>query len=359
MKTNISWVLALSCAAACQTAQPKKASIDAEITGLTDSVVYISGLRDDEQRTDTVAVTNGKFNWTGTVTDPRKIFIGTSQRYMEMFMENAPVQLRGNIDSFYYSKVTGSASQDEYMAFQESIKGITDAQNPLYQELHVAKDEQLKANLEMRIDSFRMARRERIKTYIRQHPKSPVSVALLADMAMMGEHAPLDTLYRVLDPIAQQTYAGKQLGKRLEVLKRSSLGQTIKDFAQNDANGKTVKLSDFKGKYLFIDFWASWCGPCRAENPNVLKAYQTFKDKNFDVLGVSLDNDPAKWKKAISEDGMPWVQISDLKGYENEISAYYGIQAIPSSFLLDPNGVIIAKDLRGTMLHKKLSDILQ
>lgn len=360
MKTNICWVLALSCAAACHNTERKKqqASIDAEITGLTDSVVYISNLQDEERKTDTVPVVNGKFSWTGTVTDPRKVFVGTSQRYMEFFMENAPVQLRGTIDSFYYTKVTGSASQDEYTAWNKSIDDIEEAQSPLYQQLHVAKEEKEKAVLEAKIDSFRMVRRGRIKDYVRQHPQSPVSVGLIADMAMMGEFAPLDTLYRALDPKAQQTYSGKKLAERLQVLKRSSIGETIKDFAQNDANGKKVKLSDFKGKYVFIDFWASWCGPCRAENPNVLKAYNDFKGKNFEVLGVSLDDDPAKWKKAIADDGMPWTQISDLKGYENEISSWYGIQAIPSSFLLDPNGVIIAKDLRGTMLHTKLSEIL-
>jgi peroxiredoxin len=361
MKTTISWALVLSCVYACQTAQPKQqqASIEADIKGLTDSVVYISGLKDDPAKSDTVPVKDGKFSWSGAVTDPRKIFIGTSKQYMEMFMENAAVKVNGTVDSFYYSKVTGSPTQDEYIAFQESIKDISDGQWPLYQELHVAKDEKVKAVLETRIDSFRMAKRARIKDYVQQHPASAVSVSLIADMAMMGEFAPLDSLYRQLDPKARETVAGQKLGERLVVLKRSSLGQPIKDFTQNDLEGKPVKLSEFKGKYVFVDFWASWCGPCRAENPNVLRAYNAFKDKNFAVLGVSLDSDGDKWKEAVQKDGMPWKQISDLKGYNNEIAEYYGIQAIPSSFLLDTNGVIIAKDLRGTQLHAKLKEILQ
>jgi peroxiredoxin len=360
VKKNLSWVLALSCAYACQTAHTtKKASLEADIKGLTDSVVYISGLQDDPGKADTVPVKDGKFSWTGTLSDPRKIFIGTSRQYMEMFMENAEVKVNGNIDSFYYSRVTGSPVHDEYMAFQASVKDIDDGQMPLYQQLHVAKDEKQKAELEGRIDSFRTARRARIKDYIKQHNASPVSVALLADMAVMGEYAPIDSLYRLLDVKARQSVAGQKLAERLVVMKRSALGQPIKDFTQNDLNGKPVKFSDFKGKYLFVDFWASWCGPCRAENPNVLKAYNQFKGKNFEVLGVSLDSDGAKWKEAVEKDGMPWKQISDLKGYNNEISEYYGIQAIPSSFLLDTNGVIIAKDLRGTALHTKLSEILQ
>jgi peroxiredoxin len=131
------------------------------------------------------------------------------------------------------------------------------------------------------------------------------------------------------------------------------------DFTQPDVNSKPVKLSDFKGKYILLDFWASWCGPCRAENPNVLKAYNTYKDKNFTVIGVSLDDSGEKWRKAIEEDGMPWIQLSDLKGFRNEVASQYGIQAIPSTFLLNPEGVIIAKDLRGEALHKKLGELLK
>lgn len=343
---------------ACQPAKKNSASIEAAISGLTDSVVYITRITIDSAKTDTVPVKDGKFTWTGQLPEPQKIFIGTKERYMELFMENAPVKITGTIDSLYYSKVTGSASQDENEAFNASVKHITDLQYSLYPQLHVAKDEKLKAVLEERIDSLRLVKREKMKAYIQAHPASPISVSMIDDMAMMGEWAPLDSLYRMLDVKAQQTTVGSRLGKRLETLKRSAIGEPVKDFTQSDVNGQPVKFSDYKGKYLFIDFWASWCGPCRAENPNVLKAYNTFKDKRFDVVGISLDDNGSKWKEAIQKDGMPWAQLSDLKGYKNEIADYYGIQAIPYSFLLDTNGVIIAKGLRGTQLHTKLSEIL-
>ncbi|NML22310.1 AhpC/TSA family protein [Pseudoflavitalea sp. G-6-1-2] len=358
-QTSVAAML-ISFAFACQQPVEKKAkaSLDADITGLKDSVVYISGLQDNAEKSDTVKVTNGKFHWEGNVTDPRKVYINTSERYMELFMENAPVQIKGTYDSLYYAKVTGSAAQDEFVAFDESLKDLNDPMYALFPKLHEAKDEQVKAALETRIDSFRTARRERTKDYIRKHPASAVSVALIEDMAVIGEFAPLDSLYKVLDATAQQTYTGKKLAQRLEVLKRSAIGQPIKDFTQNDKNGNPVKISSFKGKYILVDFWASWCGPCRAENPNVLLAYNKYKGKGFDVLGISLDDKEDKWKEAIEKDGMPWTQISDLKGYRNEIAEYYGIQAIPSTMLLDANGVIIAKDLRGTALHNKLAEIL-
>ncbi len=364
LKTKVKWmpVLAfLPVMIACHTAsQNKNASIHAEIKGLTDSVAYITTPGIDSARTDTVPVKAGSFTWTGNLAGPQKIYISTGHRFMELFMENSPVTIKGTADSLYFSEVSGSATQDEYKAWQRSIKDISDAQDILYPKLHEAKDDdKLKAVLEKQIDSFRLAKRVRMKVYVRQHPASNISVALIDDMAMMGEFAPLDSLYRDLDPKAQQTTTGRKLAKRLEVLKRSSIGQPVKDFTQNDVNGRPVKITDFKGKYVFLDFWASWCGPCRAENPNVLKAYNTFKDKRFTVLGISLDDNGEKWKEAIQKDGMPWTQLSDLKGWKNEIASYYGIQGIPYSFLLDTNGVIIAKGLRGTELHTRLSEILQ
>ena len=358
-KTGFVWATALSVLAACQSAETKQtASITGNITGLTDSVVYIMGLGDEESAKDSAVVKDGKFTWTGKVTDARKVYLQTPQRYMEFYMENAPVQINGTMDSLYYAKVTGSASQDEYVAFNDSQKEITDKMYALFPLLHEAKEDAVKAQLEEQIDSLRKIRRASTEEYIRKHPTSPVSVGLIADMAVIGgEFSHLNGLYNTLDLKAQQTVTGKKLAKRLEVVKRSSIGEPFKAFTQNDKDGKPVNTAAFKGKVILVDFWASWCGPCRAENPNVLKAYNKYKDKGFDVLGISLDDKADKWKEAIEKDGMPWTQISDLKGYDNEISTWYGIQAIPSTMLLDTNGVIIAKDLRGAALHKKLEEV--
>jgi thiol-disulfide isomerase/thioredoxin len=131
------------------------------------------------------------------------------------------------------------------------------------------------------------------------------------------------------------------------------------DFEQMDVNGKKVTLSSLKGRYVLLDFWASWCGPCRAENPNVLKAYNKFKDKHLEILAVSLDQNKANWLSAIEKDAMPWIHVSDLKGWKNEVAAQYGIRSIPQNLLIGPDGRIIAKNLRGSALEKKLSEILE
>jgi peroxiredoxin len=146
-----------------------------------------------------------------------------------------------------------------------------------------------------------------------------------------------------------------------EIAKATAIGAVAPDFTQKDTKGKSVKLSSLRGKYVLIDFWASWCGPCRKENPNVVKAYQKFKNKKFEILGVSLDNSDGKnaWLDAIEKDNLTWLQVSDLQGWKNAVAQLYGVQSIPQNFLLDPKGVIIEKDLRGNRLEEVLAKILK
>jgi len=145
---------------------------------------------------------------------------------------------------------------------------------------------------------------------------------------------------------------------KMEGIKPVSVGQTAPQFELNDPEGKLVKLSDFKGKYVLLDFWASWCAPCREENPNIVKQYETFKSKGFTVLGVSLDEDKADWINAIKNDGLNWSHVSELKRWDGKVTIQYKVEGIPASFLLDPKGKIIAKNLRGAELQTFLQKML-
>jgi len=334
----------------------QKAKVSGNITGLNGPTLVFYYAVGDSTKGDTVAVKNGKFTWVTKLSDPQKVSVFFPNRMIEFFAESGNIKITGNIDSLDRLKITGSKTQDEADAFEKTLKDIRDQEMPLYQKWgKVSKEEQIA--LEAKLDDLRMQRRARANRYIAKHPGSAFSVSLISDRAMMGEYNDIKNLYDLLAPSAQQSTAGKQIANRLTVLKRSSIGETMLNFAQNNTEGQPVRFSDFKGKYVLVDFWASWCGPCRAENPNVLKAYNKYKDKNFTVVGVSLDDNGEKWKKAIRDDNMPWTQLSDLKGWRNEVSTYYGIMGIPSSLLVDPQGKIIAKDLRGEALNKKLAEL--
>jgi peroxiredoxin len=196
-----------------------------------------------------------------------------------------------------------------------------------------------------------------LSTFVSEHPHSFISLLVLSegdfDLKQMA------ALYDGLSEKLKSTDFGQAFGAKIQSVMNSSVGSKAPDFTQNNVSGKPVNLSDFKGKYVLIDFWASWCGPCRQENPNVVKAYKTYKDKNFTILGVSLDHSKIAWQNAIRKDELTWEQISDLKGWQNTAAALYNVKSIPQNFLIDPDGIIIEKNLRGEGLHQTLSRIIE
>lgn len=151
----------------------------------------------------------------------------------------------------------------------------------------------------------------------------------------------------------------KDLDGIIKQLENVQIGKVAPEFSLPDTAGVSVSLSDFRGKYVLLDFWASWCPPCRRENPNVVKAFNEYKDKNFTIVGISLDKDKSKWMKAIADDNLAWTHLSDLKYWDSEIPALYGVRGIPANVLLDPDGVIVSKNITGEDLHKKLKEVIK
>lgn len=192
-----------------------------------------------------------------------------------------------------------------------------------------------------------------------EHPNAAITpLAIIRFNQLADDIDRTSQLFDALSPEVKANDMGRYLAQQLEENKKNT-GVVLADFSQADTTGKEVSLSSFRGKYVLVDFWASWCGPCRMENPNVIKAYNKFKDRNFTILGVSLDKAKQAWVDAINMDGLTWTHVSDLQGWANAVAVKFGITSIPQNFLLDPEGKVIGKNLRGASLERKLARILK
>ncbi|TKC64068.1 AhpC/TSA family protein [Pedobacter hiemivivus] len=351
----LSNILLISMSALSITAYAQNTELTGQIKGLSGATVKINYNNNGVFKVDSVTAVNDIFTWKANLNGPQLISLVIDNHSNSYFVGPGHTKLTGVKDASQSYKLTGSPMQDDAKVFSEFIKDLTD-QEAMLSTAYGKASTQEKEALNKKREELKIQKKVRANKFIAAHPKSFFSIYLIAGRTGYG-YAEVKPLYDMLAESAKQTEAGKKLSQTLETLKKSLIGNQMADFVQADTSGKQVKLSSFRGKYVLVDFWASWCGPCRAENPNVLKAYNAYKDKGFTVVGISLDDKAANWKKAIRDDKMPWTQLSDLKGWKNEISTSYGIQAIPSNLLIDPSGKIIAKDLRGEMLENKLREL--
>lgn len=355
MNKRIKFTVALCCCLA-SFVQAQTTQITGKVPSIKDNKFTIGYFVGSNHITDTIRPKGGQFTWNANLKDPQLINLITDDKFYSFFVEPGKMNLTEDKDKNLNFK--GSKSQDEYEAFLKSFQDLDDKQSSLFKNWKKGTDQQ-QAALEAQVDELRAQRLVRTDQYIADHPKSPVSMSQIYKRSHFEEYGKIKTLFEMLDSSLRESDAGNRIVERLNLLKRSVIGSKILEFTLNDENGKAINFSDFKGKFVLVDFWASWCGPCRAENPNLLKAYNAYKDRNFTIIGISLDQNADKWKKAITEDQMPWTQLSDLKGFDNQLSAYYGIRAIPRNLLIDPHGKIVAKDLRGEELGKKLTELLK
>ena len=326
---------------------------------------------------DTANVTNGSFQFEGKVLNPGASLIlmdpnGDGLDRLDSTADNLSFYIdKGEFainakDSVAKAQITGSKINDDNKKLMAQLKPlINEAAKLKEQESTESPAQQNSAEfqntMQARHKELQLSQKATLKIFIASNPDSYLSLLALYSV---GGPAPdpseLDPLYDGLSPEIKATEAAKIFKKSLDGLRHTAIGVIAPDFTQNDINGKPVTLSSFRGKYVLIDFWASWCGPCRQENPNVVKVYNRYKDKNFTIVGVSLDRPDGKasWLAAINNDGLAWTQVSDLKFWNNEVAALYDVSSIPSNFLIDPTGKIIAKNLRGDDLANKLAEVL-
>ncbi|QNK64805.1 AhpC/TSA family protein [Pedobacter sp. PAMC26386] len=359
MKLKNSFLLAFLAITISVSAQQKKNTytISGHLAGLKDKWIY-SGK-------DSAQVKNDRFSFTGKISEPEMVQIYTkseSRIYLVFFVSNnATTNIEGKAASFNKAIITGPAVQTEYNRLNAETKTVDVEKEklyPAYSAAEKAKDSTKLAVIEKKIDALDQQTEAISKTFIKKNPKSFVSAYQIREMEYSNTGEALGLLFKGLDPSIQKSILGKKLNEMIAIKKKTSVGKAVMEFTQPDTSGNLVSISSFKGKYVLLDFWASWCGPCRGENPNVLKAYNQFKDKGFTVFSVSIDENKEKWLKAIKEDHLPWTQASDLKK-KNQAAEQFGIHAIPSNFLLDPTGNIIAVNLRGDALLKKLQEVIK
>ena len=326
---------------------------------------------------DEVKVINGKFTIKGTITKPgianlmlqeisakKKTFnrLEFEQNSLNLFIDTGIITV--STKTFLWdADVKGSSVVNDYQNYQQKIKQLLRLESrfgEVYDHYQKLNKKQAAIKVFDLYTGMQVLYYDEQCAFVKENPSSLVSLYLTQEaVGNEMDAAKGEPMFLMLSPALQNSEEGKQLKERITIGKKTMVGVKAIDFSQPDMNGKMISLSSFKGKYVLVDFWASWCGPCRAESPNLVKAYSKYKEKNFEIFGVSLDQSKDKWLKAVNDDQYTWTQVSEVKGWETAVAQEYGIEGIPFNILVDPNGYIVARNLRGEALEKKLKEILK
>ncbi|HEX8563327.1 MAG TPA: TlpA disulfide reductase family protein [Flavobacterium sp.] len=320
---------------------------------------------------DTVKIENGKFSFTGTILEPsvHSLTIEDEVARPYLIVENGEINIDINKDTVSESKISGTYNNEQLMVFNDIASKIRDKMIALQKsrEAEIAQARQTQDTvmfnkLRKEFEVIDKEMQQATLDYVKSHPKAFISAVLINNMfrAPQPDLKQIQALYNGLDKSVKDTKAAKEIEKKLREVKRVGVGKPAPQFSAPGPDGKTVSLHQSMGKLTIIDFWASWCGPCRAANPELVAVYNEFHPKGLNIIGVSLDqpNGADKWKEAIAKDKLAWTQVSNLKFWNDPIAVMYNVKEIPKMFILNEKGLIIAQDLKGEALRKKLKEFL-
>lgn len=356
--------------------KPEGYTVDGNIRGEVENGtnVYLRAVGENGQPVDvdTTKLENGKFTFTGKMDAPEMhyLFVENLMGYAPVILENGTIQLSAQKDSLGMAEVKGTPQNETFTDYMEQSKELTLRAQSIQQDMqqaNVSRDTATAISLRDEMQELQETYKNFELDYIKQHPDALIT-ALLIDRAVgtrtvTAEEA--QTMYDALSPEIKNTKIAKSIMEKLDAQKKAeenekntSIGAKAPEFTAPNPDGKDVALADVLGKVTLIDFWAAWCKPCRAENPNVVSVYNKYHDKGLNIIGVSLDRTADAWKKAIEDDGLTWNHVSHVAYFNDPIAKLYNVNAIPAAFLLDENGVIIAKNLRGPALEAKVAELL-
>lgn len=347
----------------CQSAK-NEYTIKGSIAGVETGKVYLQKLVDGKpQGIDTTDVVDGKFTFTGKmeIPDIRILRLNDKDYFAQFFLENANLDIQANKDSLRKTKITGSPTQDILQIYITEMEKLNKEVIVLQKKYQAAissgnENEAEKANIEYQamMDNNKVY----TKNFVKENSGSVVSAYIaLIQLANQVEADELDSIASRFTPEISNSEFVVKIKEIVAEQKKTAVGVLAPDFTMNDTEDQPVQLSSLRGKVVMIDFWASWCGPCRQENPNVVKLYEQYHSKGFEIIGVSLDRTKEDWIKAIKDDNLKWIHVSDLKYWQNAAAQLYSVTAIPQTYLLDQDGKIIAKGLRSEELAEKLSEL--
>lgn len=338
-------------------------SIKANIAGFKKNatVTLVNTVNNSVLASDTIS--NGAFELKGNLPakDLYNLYFENIQEPVTVYLTGNPITITGNASSLPYLKIKGSlfASHfEEYKLIFEPLRKTLISSGTI---VNTSQNAAQRDSASKVYNATVLKLSAAVNKFVTDRPGSPISTfVLVVTNEVFKDIATLEQQYAMLNGYALQTVYANQLASVIDKAKGGgAIGSKAPEFVQADTSGKNIALSSFKGKYVLIDFWASWCRPCRMENPAVVSAYNTYKDKNFTVLGVSLDQSKPNWVKAIADDKLTWTHVSDLQYWNNAVARQYKVESIPQNFLIDPNGVIVGKNLRGQELMNFLANTIK
>lgn len=367
----------------CNKAGDNEYIISGTVKGIADGKTVILEKQDNMGQVvplDTVKVKDGKFTMTGSAKEPEIMLlqVETTQGKVPFVLENGDIKITIDKDSLQKSKFSGTYNNDVFTKFNDDLtkfqkefqKKLTSFQNANMAKMNAAQEAKDTITINKLMKEYQGIQKEGMEFYVKfaeGNPKALLS-ALIVD-SMLNDPAVdlvrVKKIYAGFTPELKKYKPGKsiqskldKIGKPVTVAAGANVGSVAPDFTALNPEGKSISLKQSLGKVTLVDFWASWCKPCRAENPNVVALYAKYHAKGLNILSVSLDKEASAWKAAIAKDKLTWNHVSNLKEFEDPIALQYGINAIPSIFILDAKGVIIAKDIRGEELNAKIASLL-